>query len=143
MFMHSFKSCKRKMRIGFVMGYKFYNSCWNLRTTELSLRTAQKLCQNLNKLANLFFSTLVVILKPSLNNLQATLTTLWISFFTEITAVPAFKDWCLSSSHNKVNEHSNPGSFSFAKTNWKVENMHHLSCYVLCCFNKNYLSQHK
>lgn len=102
---------------------------------KLSLKTAQKLCQNLNKLAHLFFTTFVLILKTSLNNLQATLTTLRFSFFTEITAVPTFKDWCLNSSHNKVNEHSNPEG-SFGKTNWKAENMHHLSCYVLCCIKK-------
>lgn len=120
-----------------------YNSCWNLRTTELSLGTAQKLCQNLNKLANYFFSTHVVILKPSLNNLQATLATLWFSFFAEITAVPAFKGWCLSSSCNKADEHSNPGSVSFGKTNQKAKNVHHLSRYVSCCFKKNYLSEHK
>lgn len=115
-----------------------YNSYWNLRTTELSLKTPQKLCQNLNNLANSFFSNLVVILKPSFNNLQTTLTTHWFSFFAETTAVPAFKDWCPSTSH-KVNQHSNPVSVGFGKTNWKVKNMLHLRCYVSCCFKKKLL----
>lgn len=120
-----------------------YNSCWKLRTTELSLRTAanpwpQKLYLNPNKLVNYFSPTLVVILMSLLNSVQATLKTIWFSFLTEITAVPAFKSWCLSSLHNKANEHSNPGSVSFGKTNWKAKRMHNLSCYVSCCFKKTW-----
>lgn len=130
-----------KERQCFVMS--LYNSCWKLRTPKLSLRSTanpwpQKLCLYLNKLVNHCSPTLVVILMPLLNSVQATLTTVWFSFLTAIAAVPAFKSWCLSSSHSKANEHSNPGSVSFGKTNWKAKSMHHLSCYVSCCFEKSW-----